>query len=187
MGEQPVIEYGMKTGWTLPRWVVRLFVVLAACVLIWIGGAFVPTRKLSITRGCSICGIGEEEESFSVAGLTLRHTVRRTQMHNEQRYEALVGVPHVHDWQRRGVTGLHGSLWGYHGVGEGGPDWRGNVARESLDFMEAGFATLPKEERQTIYARLIATKDREDFNQVLGALLEQVASERRRAAPGDRK
>lgn len=179
MGEQPVIEYGMKTGWKLPRWAVRSLVVFVVAVLVYVGGLYVPAGNWKVVRGCSICGVGERDQTFNIAGWRVWRTVKKVETYNEQRYDTLVGVPHEHDWQRIAVVTEHGSLWGYYSIGEAGPDWRGYVARESLDFLESTCKNLPKEERQAIHARLIATKDRGEFDEIMLAVARKAARERK--------
>lgn len=67
-------------------------------------------------------------------------------------YDELIGQPHEHDWHKGGFTTHHG--------GEGGGDGDSLIPAYALDLVREQLRSLPVEERQKIYQRIISDSAR---------------------------
>jgi hypothetical protein len=69
-------------------------------------------------------------------------------------YDRQVDLPHDHQWFAYAVNSLHGDLWGYGSIGEGGPKEPAQAVQATLLAMELSFADFPLEARRKVFAEL---------------------------------
>ena len=162
----PTLEYGSALSHRARRWVVRAVVISLLLLGTYIVGLLVPVHRVEQALMCRICGRTQLYTTGKAA--TIRVWSRSevlTQRELEQLYNRYVALPHQHKFFPYAVESLHGNVWGYGSIGEGGPREPSMAVQEALYAMELDFAKRTLDQRRTIYAELQRCQTKEEVRE----------------------